>query len=134
MIQAATKQTFVTLSLASDTSPKSGSLLASVSQEIQYLAILMVGIQILDGIFTAVGISHYGLSIEGNMVLRYVMSHIGYVATLLLAKSLAVCIVAALCLLSARVNWITRAMRFMVAFYLCGAIIPWTVIFVLKSI
>ena len=89
--------------------------------------------QALDGIFTSVGISRYGLAIEGNPLLRSIMEQFGHVPTLALLKIAAICVVAFLTVVSFRLHWVKRAMSAVTLVYLFMAIIPWAYILFFKS-
>jgi len=98
------------------------------SREVAILGAVLALIQILDGYLTAVGVYHFGTEIEGNALLRSLMETYGLIATLVVAKTLAIGIIAVLCSLTFRVWWLKRAMYGIAALYLVCAIIPWCVI------
>lgn len=107
---------------------------ATPGRQMLLLATIMIALQIVDGVLTGIGISHLGISAEGNILLRMMMENIGYIPTLVLVKTLAVFVVAALYFISLRVPWVAKAMRFMIAIYLGAAIIPWSAIILIKII
>jgi len=107
---------------------------ANPSREMLLLASIMMLLQVIDGILTGIGISHLGISAEGNLLLRVMMEQLGYIPTLVLVKTLALFIIAALCFISMQVSWIAKAMRLMIAIYLGAAIIPWSAIILIKVI
>jgi hypothetical protein len=98
---------------------------ADRANEVVILGVALAVLQILDGYLTAIGVYHFGTSIEGNPLLRACMESYGFVPTLLVAKTIALAIIALLCTLSARVWWLRTAMKGMIAIYLVAAVIPW---------
>ncbi|MDC0357345.1 DUF5658 family protein [Oligoflexia bacterium] len=102
------------------------------AKEVIILGIVLAVLQILDGILTGIGIYHFGTSAEGNLVLKSLMDQIGYAPALILIKSLAILIVAALCYLSSIVAWLKSALKAVIFIYLGAAIIPWTAIIVTR--
>jgi len=95
------------------------------TREIVVLGIVLGVLQILDGYLTAIGVFHFGTSIEGNPLLRSFMETYGFIPTLVVAKTVALSIIALLCALSSRVWWLSTAMKGMIAVYLVAAVIPW---------
>lgn len=86
--------------------------------------------QVLDGILTAIGVSAFGHNMEGNPLLRGLMTTIGEMETLFLVKLLTICAIIFLYKLSHEMKWINTAIIGLIGFYLCAAIIPWTYILV----
>jgi hypothetical protein len=105
---------------------------AGASREMYVLGALMIALQILDGVLTGIGVSYLGVSAEGNLFLRSMMEQIGYIQTLVIVKLVAVAVVAALCILSAQVDWIRKVMKVLIVVYLTVAVIPWTAIIVTR--
>lgn len=98
-----------------------------ISHEAVAAAMLLVLIQILDGILTHRGLSLYGgVGGEGNGLLRYAMSMYGIVPALVMAKGMAVSLIFALCSIAHHVNWIQYAFKGLIALYVIFAILPWT--------
>jgi hypothetical protein len=89
-----------------------------------FLAIL----QILDGVLTGIGMAHFGTSAEGNLFLKFLMDTFGYVTALVVVKTIALAVIAALCMLAEVVTWLKGAMLAVILIYLGAAIIPWTMI------
>jgi hypothetical protein len=100
------------------------------SREMVILSAIMALVQILDGILTGIGIAHFGIAAEGNLLIRTLMQIFGYVPALVFVKSLAVGLVTALCVISTRVSWIAPALRITIAMYVSAAIVPWVTILV----
>lgn len=90
------------------------------------LGAILILLQIMDGIFTAIGVSHFGVHAEGNFVIRSLMELWGPSLALVAVKSVAICVVCALCALAHKVTWIAPAMRGVIAVYMIAAIIPWS--------
>jgi hypothetical protein len=79
--------------------------------------------QCLDGVFTYVGVTTYGLGIEANPLVAGLMTYLGYEAGLLGAKLMAS--VLGVCL---HLRSVHRAVAILAAFYFAVAIGPWSVI------
>lgn len=102
--------------------------LPALSKEAVILGSILIVIQLLDGLLTAIGVYHFGISAEGNLMLKALMEQVGYINALVLVKLLAISIIITLCYLSSRVSWLTFALKAVIAIYLAAAIIPWTAI------
>lgn len=98
------------------------------TSEVLTLGAVLIILQILDGVFTGIGVSHFGLDAEGNPFIHSLMSQLGYIPALVMAKSMAIGIIVYLCALSNLIHWIKNALRGMIGVYLCAAIIPWSAI------
>jgi hypothetical protein len=112
-----------TLTLPLNTSPY------AISKSVLLTALLLISLQVLDGVLTHAGLGLGGASDtvrEGNELLRYAMNSFGVVPALLLAKTVAVGFIVSLCVLSNVVPWIENALRGLVVVYLALAILPWT--------
>jgi hypothetical protein len=94
--------------------------------ELATLGIILVVLQVLDGILTGVGMAQYGLHMEGNALLRMLMSYIGYIPALILTKCIAIGIITVLCDQAFRVRWLKYAFGTIIIMYAALAIAPWT--------
>ena len=94
-----------------------------------FLALL----QLLDGVLTSIGISRYGLSVEGNPFLRNIMEQWGHIPTLALLKISAILVIVFLTVVSYRLTWVKNAMGAVSFIYLLLAIVPWTYILFFKT-
>ncbi|MCB0318410.1 MAG: hypothetical protein KDD56_06610 [Bdellovibrionales bacterium] len=101
-----------------------------LSKEILILSLILIVLQITDGVLTGIGISHFGLQAEGNLLIRTLMQSFGYIEALVLVKFFAILVICGLCFLSSMITWIKTAMRAIIAIYLIAAIIPWTSILI----
>ncbi len=79
--------------------------------------------QILDGIFTYVGVSTYGLAVEANPLIAGLMASFGHGTALVGAKSVAGAL--GVCL---HLREIHAAVALLAGFYLAVAIVPWVAI------
>ena len=79
--------------------------------------------QILDGIFTYIGVTTYGIGIEANPLIAELMTQLGHGPGLFSAKLLAA--VLGICL---HLRAIHRAVAVLAAFYLTVAVAPWALI------
>ena len=89
--------------------------------DIALVAFLLV--QCLDGIFTYVGVSAFGLGIEANPVVAGLMARLGHGPGLLSAKILAAGL--GICLHFREVHFAVAALT---GFYAAAAIAPWAMI------
>lgn len=105
-----------------------------ISSDIVVLGLILAALQVLDGLLTAIGVSHLGTSAEGNMLIRHLMEAWGYGPALIAIKSLALMIVALLCFLATSVSWVRFAMKGVIALYLLAAIIPWSTIILTRLV
>lgn len=106
--------------------------LPKVSPEVFSIGFLICVLQIIDGLFTAIGVQHFGIDAEGNLLIRTLMELCGPNVALILVKSLAIAIVCILCTMAHRVRWILPALRGIALLYLCVAIVPWGAIIVTR--
>ena len=96
--------------------------------EVFLLGFLLVGIQALDAWFTFVGVSLFGVEVEGNLVLRQVMTHWGPGEALAVTKGIVLLInISLLCMID-RKPWIKNGLIGVAGIYLCAAIFPWAYI------
>lgn len=96
-----------------------------VSTEALIAGSILIFLQALDGILTSIGISRWGVSVEGNPLLRKLMMEFGHIPTLSVVKFIAICFVILLCCYSVRLPWMHKAMRAISCYYVIMAIIPW---------
>jgi hypothetical protein len=94
--------------------------------ELATLGLILVVLQILDGILTAVGMSQFGPHMEGNALLRMLMHQLGYIPAIVLVKTIAIGVVAGLCIYASRVVWLKHALRGAIVLYVTMAVLPWT--------
>jgi hypothetical protein len=76
--------------------------------------------QVLDGAFTYLGVTAFGLS-EGNPLIAYYMSHHGVGPSLTVAKALAV-----VCSMVLHLLGLHRTLGLLTLMYLSMAVLPWT--------
>ena len=102
--------------------PTVGSKLSrSLFGEVALLAFLVA--QCLDGVFTYIGVTTYGIGIEANPIVAGLMTYLGSEVGLFSAKLIASVLGACLHFRS-----IHRAVAALAVFYFVVAIAPWTVI------
>lgn len=81
--------------------------------------------QILDAVFTLVGIERFGLSIEGNVLVRTILTHTHPVLGMLAIKFIAI----GMCLFLYRaaqiIDWIPSVVHSLNILYFSMAIMPW---------
>lgn len=93
------------------------------------LAWLLMLFQVLDGFFTFLGISFFGLEAEGNPLVRSIMAAIGPGAGIALVKCLAISIIICICMFGYRVGWLGKALKATAVIYFLAAIVPWSIVF-----
>jgi uncharacterized membrane protein len=96
----------------------------------KYIFLFLVLLQVLDALLTYRGLSIFGLEIEANPLIRILIERLGSFFGLLLVKSIAVLAVFYLWSLRERVLWIPVATKFLSAYYVFFAILPWTYLFI----
>ncbi|HQH27418.1 MAG TPA: DUF5658 family protein [Oligoflexia bacterium] len=84
--------------------------------------------QLLDGLLTSIGVSRFGLEIEGNPWVRFLMQEYGCITALGTVKLFAVAVVIFLTFFTNRIPWLNSAMGALSCAYLLMAILPWTYI------
>lgn len=106
-------------------------LSARKSYGIVVVGALLCLLQILDGVFTGIGMARFGTEAEGNALLRSLMELIGYVPALIIAKGAVVGVVIILCRLARSIKWLPWALQGVTAVYFFAAILPWTYLLML---
>lgn len=96
--------------------------------EVAILAVTLSAIQIIDGVFTSIGITMFGIEMEANPFLRSLMQGFGVSETLTVVKCIAILTIFMLFKLSTKVTWIPTAFKGLILLYLFAAILPWTII------
>jgi hypothetical protein len=86
------------------------------------VVVLFLVAQLLDGVFSYLGISAFGVS-EGNPLIAHYIHHVGLGPSLTVAKLVAVVSAMLLHLLGFH-----RVLAFLTLMYLSLAILPWTVV------
>lgn len=102
----------------------------TLSAEVMFLGGILIALQILDGILTGLGMHHFGVDMEGNFFLRTLMENIGFIPALFVVKSVAVGVVASLCMYAWKISWLKMALRGIIFFYLSFAVVPWALILI----
>lgn len=97
-------------------------------KEVIVLGLILIALQILDGILTNIGMNLFGTQMEGNSLLRGIMENYGAVTALVISKSLAILTIISLVYLSNQVKWIRHALKGVIAVYFTFAIAPWTIL------
>ena len=83
--------------------------------------------QAFDGVLTYIGVRQYGLGIEGNPLLGWMMASFGSGIALAAAKSAAGAFGIAL-----HLSAVHRLVAVLAAFYLAVAVVPWIAILFLR--
>ena len=136
MGQPAKKFTTEEISLPGQFSPleTEGELSAVHAREVLFLGVLLAFLQLLDGIFTSMGVARWGTSVEGNPFLRTMMEQFGHLPTLALMKCLAIGIICCLTMLAQERPWVKNAMSAVCCVYVVAAIIPWAFILFIRPL
>jgi uncharacterized membrane protein len=104
------------------------------SSELATLGLALAFLQILDGFLTAIGMSQFGINMEGNALLRTLMSEIGYMPALVSVKMLALGVIFGLCTYAPKIRWLKTAFQGIIALYVVAAILPWSVILTMEAL
>lgn len=102
--------------------------LREATTEVLLLGLILAGLQVTDGVLTAIGVSHLGVHVEGNFIIRALMEQIGAIPALLIIKGIALAVIVGICGLATQVRWLTLAMRAIIVIYVGAAVIPWSVV------
>lgn len=97
-----------------------------------FLGGLLCILQALDGILTSVGVSRFGIAVEGNPFIRSLMIELGHIPALGLIKCLAVVVIITLTWFARKLPWVNNAMGAVSCVYIFSAIIPWTYLLFIK--
>lgn len=89
----------------------------------QLIIVLFLLTQVLDGLLTYVGVSTFGITAEGNPLLAWLMSSVGEVEALAIAK-----LVASGCGIALYVLAVDRVIVVLTILYMAAAIVPWTLV------
>lgn len=81
-------------------------------------------VQALDGVLTYLGVTAWGLSIEGNPLISTAMHHAGWATGLAAAKLVAVAFGIVL-----HLQRVHHLVAILTVFYVGAAIVPWTALF-----
>ncbi len=100
----------------------------AIPTDIIALGLILAALQVLDGILTAIGVHHYGTGMEGNVLLRSLMTVVGCIPALMLVKGGSIALIAMLCRQATKMTWLKPAFYGVIALYVFGAVIPWTYI------
>ena len=95
--------------------------LAPLSRFGDFVLILFLISQVLDGALTYVGVLTFGRSVEANPLLHWLMGTVGEGPALTGAK-----VVAGSCGIALHLTAVHRIVAALTAFYLAAAILPWT--------
>jgi uncharacterized membrane protein len=98
-----------------------GSTGRDIFGDIALLVFLMA--QASDGVLTYIGVSTYGLHVEANPIIGWLMSLIGEGAALATAK-----VAAGFFGIALHLSAVHRAVAVLAAFYLAVAVLPWIAI------
>ena len=110
------------MKMSSDAPTRQRSLFGDVA------LVLFVLAQLSDGVLTYIGVRTFGLEIEGNPLIAWLMGTMGHEAGLAAAKMTAVCFGIAL-----HLQDVHRAVAALAGFYLVVAVGPWFAVLYLWS-
>ena len=85
-----------------------------------FVIVVFLIAQVLDGAFTYLGVAAFGLT-EGNPIIAYYMKHHGVGPSLTVAKALAVA-----CSMVLHLIGMHRTLALLTLLYLSLAVLPWT--------
>ncbi|MCS6893755.1 MAG: DUF5658 family protein [Deltaproteobacteria bacterium] len=96
--------------------------------EVWTLAVVLVLLQILDGFLTFWGVSTFGLQMEGNPLLKFLMTHWGISFTLFVVKAVAIVAIVLLYFVDLKNDFVKNGMWSLTFFYLLCAVMPWSLL------
>lgn len=100
----------------------------SISKQAFLLGIILASLQVFDAILTYIGLTLHGIHLEGNGLLAKMMHAYGLFPTLLISKSIALCLIVFLTCIAHKRRWIRPFIFMLCGAYLTLAILPWTYI------
>lgn len=100
----------------------------SLSRKAFFIGIALAFCQIMDGLLTYIGLSLFGVQMEGNGLLRNLMHFYGMAPALFAVKFIALAIAVVLAVQAHRRKWMRPILVGVVGFYLVLALVPWTVL------
>lgn len=90
------------------------------------VSVALITLQILDGVFTGMGIQRFGIESEGNPLLRELMLNVGPYTALAIAKLFAISCILTMAILVEKVRWVPHALMATCGIYLVFAVLPWS--------
>lgn len=102
------------------------------SRDIICAGLLLASFQVMDGYLTSMGIHHFGIQAEGNILLQKLMERIGPDYALVIVKGLAIIVVFMLTALVRKQRNLKGIINGLCLIYLLAAIIPWMYILLTK--
>jgi len=97
----------------------------SISKRAFQLGLFLAICQLLDGMLTYVGLSIFGIQMEGNAFLGMLMEAYGSFPVLFVTKLIALVLVGILTIYSHRRHWFRPVIAFLCLLYLVLAVFPW---------
>lgn len=97
----------------------------AVHPRVRYHGLVLAWLQVADGILTGIALSKFGIEAEGNLLLYKLMTNMGWVQGLVIAKLAGIVLISFLCAYAEKVRWISPALPLVIVFYLFGAVLPW---------
>lgn len=90
------------------------------------LTVILVTLQILDGVLTCTGMFTFGLHAEANPFLRGLMGVVGIIPAVATTKLLCIAVIYALCAQANRISWLPSALTGVGCIYAAAAVLPWS--------
>lgn len=114
---------------------RSGPPFYMTNARLHILSIFFGLLQIADGVLTYIGVTHLGISAEGNPLVRFFINLLGPFSGLFFVKAIGLIVIYTICFRCITLedrNWLQNFLVSMIAFYLIFAIIPW--VYVLSGV
>ena len=96
-----------------------------VSRQAFLLGMILVILQVVDAVFTYVGLSHQGVQVSGNGIVSKLMEAYGFFPALLISKICALLMIVLITYFAHRRRWIRPLVLMLCAAYLTLVILPW---------
>ncbi len=100
----------------------------SLSRKAFFIGLALAFCQIMDGLLTYIGLSLFGVQMEGNDLLRNLMHFYGMAPALFAVKFIALAIAVLLAFQAHRRKWMRPLLVGVVGFYLVLAVFPWSIL------
>jgi hypothetical protein len=102
-----------------------------VSRQALLLGLFLAFLQLVDAVFTYIGLSNQGIQLQGDSLAARVMNGYGLFPALLVSKLAALILIAIITWVAHRRRWIRPFILMLCAAYLTMAVVPW--MYILKS-
>lgn len=106
--------------------PRGNDFEVSIARQTLFLGLVLITLQVLDGVLTHLGILKFGMEAEGNPMLYALMVKVGVENALIITKVLVSLVIVGLMFAASKLAWVNNALAAVCAVYTVMAVLPWT--------